>query len=237
VSIRLPEPIWPTRRSLPRPQISEDAVVDAALALLDEGGLDAVTMRAVAQRLGVTAPTVYWHVESKDGLFDRLFDRLCGEVPLPTTGSWRLRLTTLATNTRAVFAAHRDSAKIAIGRFPLGPHGLNVTETALAALAQAGLDTDTAAHAAFLFFSYITSFAYQETILPAPSLIGTRSDALTHVRDYLAGLSTEDFPHLTASATALSTNGLDRRFTFGLNALLTGITEPQPGQIRAGGTD
>jgi TetR/AcrR family tetracycline transcriptional repressor len=226
VSQALPPPIWSRRTTTARPPVSEEAIVEAALRVLDDDGLDAVTMRAVAERMGVSAPTIYWHVENKDGLLDRLYDRLCSEVPLPSRGTWQHRLQALAASIRSVFAAHRDSARIAVGRFPLGPHGLQVTEAALAALADAGLDIEDTAHAAHLFFSYVTSFCYQETILPAATPTGNRAASLALVEHYLSSLPPNDFPHLTRCAQALSRPGLDRRFTFGLNRLIRGLTPP-----------
>ena len=219
----LPPPIWPRRTPANRPPVTEEAVIDAALGLLDDRGVGAVTMRAVAARMGVTAPTIYWHVENKEGLFDRLYDRLCSEVPDPSPGDWQTRLRVLANDIRSVFKAHRDAARIAIGRFPLGPNGLRVTESALAALAEGSLVDGDASDAAFLFFSYVTSFSYQETILPARTATGDRDDALSRVEQYLSSLRPEDYPYLTRSASALSRPGLDRRFAFGLNNLLRGL--------------
>ena len=225
VSQALPPPIWSRRTpTATRPPVSEEAIVQAALDLLDDEGLDAITMRRVAERLGVTAPTVYWHVENKDGLLDRLYDRLCSEVPQPPPGPWQDRLRFLANAIRSVFAAHRDAARIAVGRFPLGPNGLRATETALAALAEAGLSDEDAAHAAYLFFGYVTSFSYQEAISPAPALAGDRADALQRVGQYLSSLPPGDFPHLTRCAAPLSRPGLDRRFAFGLDRLLRGLS-------------
>ena len=155
---------------------------------------------------------------------DRLYNQLCSEVSLPSRGAWQDRLRALATSIRSVFSAHRDSARIAVGRFPLGPHGLQVTEVALAALADAGLDVEDTAHAAHLFFSYVTSFSYQETVLPASTPTGDRAASLALVEHYLSSLPPDDFPHVTRCAQALSRPGLDRRFTFGLDRLIRGLT-------------
>jgi TetR/AcrR family transcriptional regulator, tetracycline repressor protein len=220
---KLPSPIWPHRIPRHLPPVSDEAIVEAALGLLDREGIDAVTMRAVAESMGITAPTVYWHVENKEGLLERLYDRLCSEVALPSSGPWQDRLRLLANSIRAVFAAHRDAAKLAVGRFPLGPHGLQVTELALAALAEAGLAPEDMAHGAFLFFGYVTSFAYQETILPTPVATNSRSDALKRIEQYLLALPEQQFPQVSRSARALSQPGLDRRFAFGLDQVLLGL--------------
>jgi len=66
--------------------------------------------------------------------------------------------------------------------------------------------------------------SYQETILPAPTLTGGRTDALQRVGQYLPSLPPGDFPHLTRCAVPLSVPGLDRRFAFGLDRLIRGLT-------------
>ena len=218
---------WPTRETSDRPPLTESAVIDAALSVLDELGADGVTMRAVADRLGVTAPTVYWHVNNKDGLIDRLFDRLCGEVVYPDNAlRWHDRLHALAHEIRRVLRSHRDAARLAIGRFPLGPNGLRSTETVLGAFSDAGLNTEDAAHAAYTYFGYVTNFCYAETVSPAPAIEGTRDDALSQVRHYLSQLPTEEFPHTVASAEALTRRGLDHRFEYGLTHIIQGLTQP-----------
>jgi TetR/AcrR family tetracycline transcriptional repressor len=91
-------------------------------------------------------------------------------------------------------------------------------------LADAGLDVEDTAHAAHLFFSYVTSFSYQETVLPASTPTGDRAASLALVEHYLSSLPPDDFPHVTRCAQALSRPGLDRRFTFGLDRLIRGLT-------------
>lgn len=230
----LPPPIWSRRTPRNRPEVSEESVIEKSLQLLDEEGVDAITMRGIAQRLGVTTPTVYWHVNSKDGLLDRLYDHLCSEVPSPPSGSWQDRLRSLACSIRAVFARHRDAARIAVGRFPLGPHGLRVTEAALEALTEAGLREEDVAYATYLFFSYVTTFSYQETILPASVPTRNRGDALNQIEKYLLALSPEQFPHLRRCASALTRSGLDIRFVFGLDQLILGISATSNSSIRGG---
>lgn len=234
MSETLPPPIWAHRNPPEREPVSEAAIVNAALGLLDERGVDGLTMRAVAERMGVTPPTVYWHVQNKEGLLDRLYDRLCAEVPAPPADQpWDQRLRYLAHSIRAVLGAHRDAARIAIGRFALGPHGLRATETALAALTDAGLDDEQAAHAAYLLFGYVTSFCYQQTIIPARTPTGDRTEALGRVGEYLQSLPAKQYPHLVRSAEALARPGLDQRFAFGLDLLLWGLAS-QPARPAIG---
>jgi AcrR family transcriptional regulator len=219
-----PSPMWPRRAVRTSTPITEEAIVEVALGLLDEEGIDAVTMRAVAERLNVTTPTVYWHVVSKESMFDRVFDRLCGEVELPAgTQGWDNRLREVAQGMRAVFAAHNDAARLAIGRFPMGPKGLAVTEVVLAALRESGVTDDEVAFSAFGFFSYVVAFCHQEKIAPLAGGGSDRTEALARIRSYLEQLPAAQFPQLNYYAQSLTSGGLDRRFAFGLNQFIGGL--------------
>src|SRR5215470_13599585 len=96
------------RRPLDRAQ-----VVRAALALLDEVGLDQLTMRRLAERLGVKAASLYRHVRNKEELLVLLGDEISGEIPLVRpSGSWQDQLKEMARNVRKGLLAHRDAARL-----------------------------------------------------------------------------------------------------------------------------
>ncbi len=101
----------------PRPKLSVDAVVDAAIALADEAGLQAVSMRTLAGRLGVSAMTLYTYVPGKAELLDLMLDALWLAMPRepdPTVLS-------VADANRALYAAHPWAARVTTSRPPLGP--------------------------------------------------------------------------------------------------------------------
>lgn len=103
--------------------LSKDAVVEAALALADEEGLEAVTFRGLGDRLGVTAMALYRHVRDKDDLLDAMAERLCAELDLPdaSTGWWE-GLAELARSLRVVLL-QRPWAVPLFARPLAGPHG------------------------------------------------------------------------------------------------------------------
>lgn len=109
------------------PQISREAVLDAALRLADEQGLDAVTMHAVARRLQVTPMALYRHVDDKNALLDGLVELLLTEYPLPqATGEWDERLTVLADGIRDTARRHPAVFPLLLtrpARHPGGPRG------------------------------------------------------------------------------------------------------------------
>src|SRR5882724_2130797 len=120
----------PKRRALDQPQ-----VVRAALALLDEEGLDALTMRRLSERLGVKAASLYRHVRNKEELLQLLADEINGEIPLVrSTGHWRATVREMARNVRNGLLAHRDAAQLLAITMPFGPRRLRHIESLLQVL-------------------------------------------------------------------------------------------------------
>ncbi|MBV2363340.1 TetR/AcrR family transcriptional regulator [Streptomonospora nanhaiensis] len=128
--------VWdrPDPPARPAP-LDRERIVAAAVALADEGGLEAVSLRKVAARLGVGPMRLYGHIATKEELFDLMVDEvhaeiLTGEPP----GDWREALRVRAHRTRQTALRHEWLADLLGGRPSLGPHALAVTEAALAAL-------------------------------------------------------------------------------------------------------
>src|SRR6516165_9278121 len=102
-----PEPPWrttPRRRNVPRPQLSRDVVVAAALQVLEKDGGETLTMRRVADQIGVSASSLYGYVANKEELVHLVLDRIFEEVEIPPTGSWQ---ETLREFGRALLAMYR----------------------------------------------------------------------------------------------------------------------------------
>ncbi|MEU4065978.1 TetR/AcrR family transcriptional regulator [Streptomyces wedmorensis] len=143
----------PAARRGPRQGLTVDAVVDAALALADGGGLDALTMRAVAQRLGVTPMTLYTYVPGKSELLDLMLDAVFLRMDRPPFGPeqpWRDRVTSVADANRALHLRHPWLVDLRIVRAPLGPGVMAKYEYELAAFEGLGLD-DVARDSALTF--------------------------------------------------------------------------------------
>jgi AcrR family transcriptional regulator len=131
----------PARRG-PRPRLDVDAVVGEAIALADEQGLAAVTMRALAARLGVSAMTLYGYVPGKEELLDLMLDALYAgmeRAPWAAGAGWRERARVVAAANRALFAAHPWAAAVSTVRPPLGPGLMAKYEHELAVFEGAGL--------------------------------------------------------------------------------------------------
>jgi AcrR family transcriptional regulator len=132
----------PTRRGPPQ-RVTVGEVVAAAVELADADGLDAVTMRRVAERVGVTTMSIYTYVPGKRVLVDLMLDSLYAAMPRPPwrARSWRKRLTVVAQHNRALFSAHPWAATARpLSRPPLGPGLMAKYEYELAAFDGTGLD-------------------------------------------------------------------------------------------------
>ena len=141
----LPPPPWQRapRRSGARRRdpLTQEAIVETALRLLDAEGLDGLTMRRVAEELDTGPASLYWHVGSKDGLLDLLMDHVIGEQEVPDSDPerWREQLKDVARTMRETILRHRDIVRISIGRVPLGPNALRYSERVLAILRAGGM--------------------------------------------------------------------------------------------------
>jgi AcrR family transcriptional regulator len=129
----------PPRRG-PRPRHSVDDVVDAAIAIADADGLEAVTMRAVAERLGTSPMSLYTYVPGKAELLDLMLDALYLAMPRkPFRRQWRARLRAVAEVNRELYARHPWAARVSTARPPLGPGLMAKYEYELAAFDGLGL--------------------------------------------------------------------------------------------------
>ncbi|BBJ38905.1 putative transcriptional regulator, TetR family protein [Streptomyces antimycoticus] len=119
--------------------LDRTAVVTAALELLDEAGLDKLTMRKVAERLGVQLNTVYWHASSKPRLLELMADTMlegCADAPLPDP--WDDRACTLAHRYRAALLSRRDGARVVAGTYVAEEHTLRFADALTGAFLSGG---------------------------------------------------------------------------------------------------
>jgi AcrR family transcriptional regulator len=132
------DPVWerpePPSRPAPSP-LSRDAIVRAAIDLADNDGLDAVSIRKVADALGAGPMRLYGYLSTKEELLDLMVDEVHGEIPLATGGDWREALKGTAHGTREAALRHQWFAGLLGGRPHLGPNALAQGEASLAALA------------------------------------------------------------------------------------------------------
>ncbi len=148
-------------------RIDRARIVEVAAAIADESGLEALTMRALAARLGVQPMSIYHHVAGKDAVLDALVDRVFAEMVLPTPGrAWREQVAARTRSARAVLGRHPWAVGLLEGRRSPGPANLRQHDAMLGVLREAGFSLELAGHAYSLLDAYVYGFVVQEVSLP-----------------------------------------------------------------------
>jgi AcrR family transcriptional regulator len=234
----IPPPPWqrlperPARRR--RDPISRDAIVTTAIRLLDADGLDALSMRRIADELGTGAASLYWHVGSKDGLLDLVFDKIIGEglasIPDPLPGSWREQLKEVARAQRAVSLRHPYVVRISIGRIPMGPNALRYSERVLAILSAGGLPADLAVKGSHLLIATVNGFTLDETgVSDNAPRTADQQHAAAQASEYLAALPADQFPNLVALADEFGYADPDGQFELLIDIFVDGLARKAAG--------
>jgi AcrR family transcriptional regulator len=229
----IPAPPWqrlPDRSSRKRREpISRDAIVAAAIQLLDREGLSALSMRRLGEELGAGAASLYWHVGSKDGLLDLVLDQLIGEVevPEPDPARWQEQLKEAAKSQRRVSLRHPYLVRVSIGRIPMGPNALRITERTLALLRAGGLSPRLAVQGYLLLIDTVNGFTLDETGVEdggAPQLPPEELQKVADMaRDYIASLPAEQFPNMTELAGEFAFSDADERFEILMDIFVDGL--------------
>ena len=225
---RVPGRTTARRRSAPRVRaLTIDAIAAAALRVVDEEGLDAMTMRRVAQELGTGAASLYAYVDNKHRLLELGIDRALAELqpPPPGDGPWQEQLKVGLREVRALFSRHRDLARASFARIPLGENALRASEWMIATLRRGGLPTNVIAYACDLLPLYVTAIAYEESIYAGEQISTDQlGDYVAEMRSYFESLPRSRFPNVVAFAAALTSGAQgDERFEFGLDVLIAGL--------------
>ncbi|HEY0496914.1 MAG TPA: TetR/AcrR family transcriptional regulator C-terminal domain-containing protein [Kutzneria sp.] len=169
--------------------LRRDQVVEAALELLDEVGLDAFTTRALTDRLGVQRGALYWHVKSKQELLAAVTELVVAPVFADTgddNGDWADDLVEFAHRLRAAMLAHRDGARLVAAHVTMTRSGVELLENALARYTRQGIPLPVAARWGDIMASYVTGYVLQEQSSPAPVPVDV-SAAAPDVQDFFTG--------------------------------------------------
>jgi AcrR family transcriptional regulator len=232
----LPEPPWRLNRrsrAVPRIPLTRDAIVEAAVRVLDREGLDGLSMHRVAKELGTGAGSLYWHVRNKDELLQLLSERLLVELELPDPdpSRWQDQLKDLGRQMRAMSRRHRDGARITLGRLPSGPTIARFAEWLFELLTPVGIPDRVIAYLGDMVGLYVGAYAFEETLgVASPTGEELSPDQIVAMfRDYLLSLPADRFPHVHRAIGDIFGGDPDDRFEFGLEIILRGIgTYAQP---------
>jgi AcrR family transcriptional regulator len=232
----LPPPPWRTSRvarpaRAARQPIHRDHIVAIALRIVASEGIEAVSMRRIAQELDTGPSSLYAHVASKDELLDLMIERISAgiEVAPLDPSQWQEQVKNIARAVYHAFVAHGDIARAALARIPVDPESLRLSEAMFAAMLAGGVPPQIAAWALDRIFLYIVADAFEGSLYGAQVKASGRDEmefiqeTFGQLRVYLAALPKDRYPVVSAHATELTSGDGDERFEFGLAMLVDGL--------------
>ncbi len=196
-----------------------DRILSAALELADERGLDCLTMRELAAKLGTAHTSLYRHVANREELLVRLVDFVLSEIEHPKPGlPVRQRAEYQAREMRRVLLLHRSVVPLLVSGQLLGPNALRAREVALAASSDEGISPEFAAKA----YLSIAHFVIGSVLLDSGGSSRTVGERRS-MEKLFASLPEEEYPTVRAMSAALNEPDPESEFEFGLKNLLDGI--------------
>ena len=231
------------RGSRPRVPLSRERVLHAAVKVADEGGVESLTMRRLAEELGAEAMSLYYHVARKEDVLDGLVDVIAAEIndtvarlQVPAEGpAWKAAMRNRILSARQIFLRHPWAPAVFASRETVSPQVLRYYDGVLAIMKDGGFSYDTAHHALHALGSRALGFS-QELFTPGDA---SASDQSTANLEAMAG----QFPHLIGMLAEVAHDDPDStlgwcddqaEFEFGLDLILDGLDRLRPagGQIR-----
>jgi AcrR family transcriptional regulator len=220
---RLPAPPWRTEvqrraRRGPAPQLDRARIVAAALRIVDAEGVDALSLRRLADDLHVTPMSLYWHVADKAELLELVGHAVLAEIELPArAGDWQAQLRDVHRAMFAVFLRHPNATDLLVGRARFGPGGLAAFERILEILLDAGF-TPVEAFDAYQSL-YLFSLGFMATSTRTPEFVAIQRAGAV----YMATLPPERFPAIRAVIPAIGRRPLDEQLQIGLDVGIAGL--------------
>ena len=206
-----------------RVPLSRDRVLHGAMAVADAGGIGALTIRTLAQSLGVKPMSVYYYVASKDEILDAIVDLVFAEIDLPVAGGpWRVEMARRANSARQVLWRHPWATALLQSRTNPGPATLRHHNAVIGSLREGGFSVEQTAHAFALIDSYVYGFALSEHALPinGPETVAEVAGSM------MQHFPVDDYPYLfefTVQHVMQPGYDFGKEFEFGLNLILDGL--------------
>lgn len=206
-----------------RQTLTRERVVQGAVELADEIGIEALTIRKLAEALGTKPMTIYHHVPSKDEIVDGMVEIVFSEIATPPEDEdWKPAMRIRCVSAREVINRHRWAAPLMESRTSPGPENLGHHEAVLACLRRGGLSWQMTAHAYAVLDAFVYGFAFQEATLPSQM----DGEFVEVAQDIAAAFNPESFPHLvgfTVNHVFQPGYEFGDSFAFGLDLILDGL--------------
>lgn len=212
-------------RSKARPRLSRERVLRAAMGHADKGGIETLTMRRLAEVLGVAPMALYRHVANKDDLIDAMVDLVFSEIGLPSSGAdWKTAMRQRAISLRDVLSRHRWAIGLMESRRNPGPANLRHHDAVIGSLRQGGFSVAMTAHAYSVLDGYIYGFALTKMNLP----FETSEEVGDVAKSMLEPFPINEYPNLVEFLNEhVMKPGYDYgdEFEYGLDLVLDGLEE------------
>ena len=218
-----------TTSTRPRGFLSRELLIKEALALLDEHGPGALSMRRLADRLGVAPTALYTYVRGKADLIEGLIDQVYADLTLnpDPSGDWTQQLATLSQEIRDHLLAHPAVVPYALQQPGLGPHSLRLGEAIYNVLRPAGFSDQAVVGTVYALLTYILGFVALE-VPRAGTDPATSDEFVRRMWAFFAALPPGEFPHTVELAAQLARSSTDDQFQFGIRTFLAGLNAQQP---------
>jgi len=207
--------------SAARQPLRRDRILSAALHLADQEGVDSLSMRNLAGKLGVQAMSLYNHVANKDDILDGLVELVVAEIEIPRLeDDWKVAMRRRAESAHQVLLRHPWAIMAMMTRANAGPAMLRYVDATIGCLIRAGFSYETADHAWHTMDNHIYGFTLQEVNFPF-----REPDYADTAREFMSKTTTDAYPYFTTLATLV----MDRAYSgvhdlsFGLDLVLDGL--------------
>lgn len=217
----------PAERRLP---LSRDRVLDAAMRLADEGGIESLSMRKLGQALGVEAMSLYNHVANKDDILDGIVDLVLDEFELPSAGEeWEAAIRTLATSAHDALVRHPWACNLVMSSPRIRPARLRYMNSLLGRLREAGFSAEATYHAYHALDSHILGFTLWQlghTMPEGEPRVTNKEEVARILATVLREFPLGNYPYLLEHAEQHFTEGSHKdegEFEFGLRLILDGL--------------
>ncbi|MGW5682349.1 TetR/AcrR family transcriptional regulator [Nonomuraea sp. NPDC003754] len=229
----LPAPPWrKTRTPKPvKPQLTQDLIVETGQRIVGREGLDALSMRKVAQELDTGPASLYAHVANKEELLELIYERVLAEieVPAPEPERWAEQLRETVLTMHHVLNSHGDIGRVSLANVPMGANSMRLGEGMLAIMIEGGVPPRLAAIAVDRLGMLVAADAYEGSLYTSQQRSSGMdvetfvTDMFAQMEDYLRNLPPERFPYLTRYAAEMVRPSGEERFELGLDLLIAGL--------------
>jgi AcrR family transcriptional regulator len=206
-----------------RSTLNRSKVLEAAIELADQIGIEALTIRNLANKLGVGAMTIYHHVPSRDAIVDGMVEIVFDKIEKPSADDdWKTAMRRRCISAREVLNQHKWAAPLMDSRMSPGPANLSHHDAVIGCMRKGGLSIQMTAHAYAILDSFVYGFAFEEAVLPSGG-----GEGITEVAEQIAAhFPSGEYPHLAElTFEHVLQPGYDfgDSFEFGLDLIIEGL--------------